>query len=126
MPCDDSRLVNVSCAAISHTLMKRFFVAGQRGLPICDMSLYFFFYFKTKLWYFSVMAFFSIPDPITCDISLTTGNINLSEYQPAIVCPSSVDVHWFISVSLRIKKISLGFHQTTALYLLITFFSFSS
>jgi hypothetical protein len=89
--CDDCRLVNVLCTALSHTLMVCFLVAGQRG---------------------------------SCDISLSTGNINISEYQPLLVCPSQVDLHWFISGSLRINRISLGFHQTTALYLLITFLLF--
>jgi hypothetical protein len=59
-----------------------------------------------------------------CDISLSTGNINISDYQPLLGRPSSVDLHWFISGSLKINRISLGFHQTTALYLLITFLLF--
>jgi hypothetical protein len=92
MPCDDCRLVNVPCAALSHTLMKRFLIAGQSGF---------------------------------CDISLSTGNINIFDYQPSLVCPSSVDLHWFISGSLRINRISLSCHQTTALYLLITFLLFN-
>jgi hypothetical protein len=60
----------------------------------------------------------------SCDINLSTGNINISDYQPPLVCPSSVDLHWFISGTLTINRISLGFHQTTALYLLITFLLF--
>jgi hypothetical protein len=92
MPCDDCRLVKVSCATLSHTLMKRFLIAGQRG---------------------------------SCDISLSTGNINFFDYQPPLVCLSSVDLHWSINGSLRINRISLGCHQTTALYLLITFLLFN-
>jgi hypothetical protein len=61
----------------------------------------------------------------SCDISLSTGNINIFDYQPSLVCPSSVDLHWFISGSLRINRISLSCHQTTALYLLITFLLFN-
>jgi hypothetical protein len=69
------------------------------------------------------MEFFSNAGPnyleyLTCDISLSTGNIN------SPVCPSLVDLHWFISGSLRINWMSFGFHQTTALYSLITCFSF--
>jgi hypothetical protein len=92
MPCDDCRLVKVPCAALSHTLMKRFLIAGQRGC---------------------------------CDISLSTGDVNISDYQPPLVCHSSVDPHWFISGSLGVNRISLGCHQTTALYLLITFLLFN-
>jgi hypothetical protein len=92
MPCYDCRLVNVPCAALSYTLMKRFWIAGQRG---------------------------------SCDINLSTGNINISDYQPRLVCPSSLDLHWFISGSLRINSISLGCHQINALYLLITFLLFN-
>jgi hypothetical protein len=47
----------------------------------------------------------------SCDISLSTGNVNISDYQPPLVCSSSVDLHWFISRSLRVN----------ALFLLITF-----
>jgi hypothetical protein len=50
----------------------------------------------------------------SCDISLSTGNVNISDYQPPLVCSSSVDLHWFISGSLRVN----------ALFLLITFLLF--
>jgi hypothetical protein len=119
MPCDDCQLVNVPCVA-----MKRFFVAGQRGFG--DISWYFLLIWKPNCYTLLWWSFFPMPDPITCDISLSTGNIHISDYQPPLVCPSSVDLHWFISGSLRINRISLGFHQTTALYLVITFLLFSS
>jgi hypothetical protein len=58
MPCDASRLLNVSCTGISHTLIERFsFVTGQRGLPICGTFLWWSFFFQCPTLFFVTRAF---------------------------------------------------------------------